>query len=157
MTDRFELVVSADGQSAKLVRVGSVGELSGDVGTLAKQMGTDAYALRCAIASGAVPAEFLGSGRYRIDGDVVARGVDRDGRPRQVERGLANAVGQSEPAQPSFVDSLRSLPKGPPAYEAAVQGELARRQQLLADGVDWTQASPRYIPPEPFDRGRFSF
>lgn len=146
MPDSFELRVSADGQSASLVRVGSVGELSGSVGELAQALRCDGYALRARIASGEIPALFEGSGRYTIDGVTVARGVDQAARPLPVERDVDVREPVHAPS-PSLVDAVRELPY--------VAGDAAGEAQELARRAETGQWHP--MPPLPFDRGRFLF
>src|SRR5207245_2957900 len=81
-----ELVVQFD-SSGRQVRSfvapdGTVGEMTGSASELGHALGVHPHTLMQAIHSGAVPATFVGQGRYRVGGDVMARGVDSSGRLR---------------------------------------------------------------------------
>ena len=100
--------------------------LSGSISELAHELHTDPYGLRVAIASGEVPARFLGGGRYEVGAAVV---VDREGRTPVVE---------PEPRRPGLVESVIAVVGHVPAVNEWEAGlELQRRRDLLAEGVDW--------------------
>lgn len=84
----------------EVVGRGEIGALEGGVAELGHALRVDPYRLRCAIATGAVPSEFLGGGRWKLPGDVVER-VRNDG----IHAGRPPA-GEDEEAPRSFVEQL---------------------------------------------------
>lgn len=123
MAKRLEIFANPDGSHyTALVDAETFGALEGSVGELAHELHADPYRLRCSIANGSVPSTFLGSGRYRIPGDVVGR-VDSSGRlrPREDDEVRApepESLGESQPSS-SLVSVAHSLPFVPDTFDAS--------------------------------------